>query len=93
MNSKNTLLIVEEICHWLSVKSDGHRVSYSSRSRGCGNEAMAMDICAFVQNLGAGYHIARVGFKSPTEQQYIYTGVFEIKTDVIVPEVTATPVP
>jgi hypothetical protein len=60
--------------------------------RNCvGSHGGTTGICFGVGGLGLGQHIAYVDFKSTAGKQFLYAWGFEIKTDGIVPEVTATP--
>lgn len=50
-------------------------------------------VCANVEGLPVGYHVARIEFNGSQEKRYQYTWVFEVTADGVVPEVTATAVP
>jgi hypothetical protein len=56
-------------------------------------ETSPSGVCANIEGLPVGYHVARIEFNGPQEKYYQYTWVFEVTADDVVPEVTATAVP
>lgn len=47
--------------------------------------------CVDTDEFTKGQHVAHISFEAPFGQLHEYTWVFEVKTDGVVPEVTATP--
>ncbi len=70
---------------------DGYKQNYWSFSMAMLEEPFFR--CLDTSHLPNGLHVGYIEFNSPYGQHYSYTWVFEIKSNGIVPEVTATSAP